>query len=305
MTRLSDALADYLMVRRTLGYKLEFAERFLPDLIADIEAAHAPSVTTELAVRWATKVSSPVWSARRLAMVRPFARHLQALIPETEVPPNGLLPYRISRGTPYIYSDADVAALMSAARSLQPAFKAATMEAFIGLMAVTGMRCGEAVALRRSDVNLDTGMLTVWNSKFRKSRLVPVHPTCIAPLTRYAAIRDAQWPAPSDETFLLSWMGARINRVTLAFAFVRIIGIAGLETPGRPRPRPHDFRHTFAVHTLLDWYRAGVDVNQQMPVLSTYLGHSDPAHTYWYVSATPELLMLAAERSAGVWEGTQ
>lgn len=298
MSALRQAAEDYLTVRRALGHKLKEHGRLLPDFVAYLEAEGASRVTTELAVAWATQpaTSTPVWWAQRLTMARGFARHLKALDPVSEVPPPGLLPYRCHRVTPYLYSDADIVGLMAAARSLPSPQRAATYETLVALLAVTGMRASEAIRLDNDDVDWREGILTVWSSKFQKSRAIPVHPTTLAALARYARLRDELCPHPKAPSFFLSTTGTRLHISVLDRAFHDLVQRASLEQQGQRQARPHDLRHRFAVRTLLDWYRAGVDVDAHMPLLSTFLGHSHPGDTYWYVSAVPELLFLAAER---------
>ena len=192
MTVLSQAVEDYLTVRRTLGYKLVDHGTLLPDFVAYLEAAGASTVTAELAVAWATQPTDTTraWWGRRLAVVRGFARHLKAFDPDTEIPSPDLLPYRCRRVSPYLYSESDVAALMAAARALRSPLRAATYETLIGLIAATGMRSGEAVRLDRDDIDWDEGVLTVWYSKFHKSRALPVHSSTLEALARYDRIRD-------------------------------------------------------------------------------------------------------------------
>jgi integrase/recombinase XerD len=169
MSRLSGHAAGYLELRRALGFKLAKEGRLLPDFAAFAEAAGADTVTVDLAIRWAAKPdgTSPVWAAQRLSMVRGFARYLQATDPATQVPPAGLLPARTRRATPYIYCDAEVTALMTAARALPSPLKAATFQALIGLLAVTGMRGSEAMSLDRGDLDTEAGVLTIRSAKFR------------------------------------------------------------------------------------------------------------------------------------------
>lgn len=298
MSPLSHAVDDYISVRRALGYKLAENARLLPDFVAYLEAAGAATVTTGLAVAWATQPtgSTPVWWARRLAMVRGFARHLQAFDPDTEIPPLGLLPHRCRRVAPFLYSDADIAAVMAAARALPSPQRAATYETLVGLLAVTGMRIGEAVRLDRDHVDLDDGIVTIWNSKFRKSRAIPVHPGAVDALRRYAHLRDECCPHRGSPSFFVSTTGTRLGLGGIHHVFARLVQTADVGHGSPRRPRPHDLRHTFATRTLLGWYRAGVNVDAHMPLLSTYLGHSDPENTYWYLSAVPELLFLASQR---------
>ena len=297
MSGLDQAVADYLGVRRALGYKLVNHGRELDHFTAFLDAAGVSRITTQLAVEWATQPigCSPVRWAQRLAVVRGFARHMKAIDPDTEIPPKGVLPHRCHRVAPYVYSDAEVAALMAAARALSSPLRAATFETLIGLLAATGMRPGEALRLDRDHVDWDEAVVTVWNSKFGKSRALPVHPSTLEALGRYARLRDEALPHLATSSFFVSATGARLSHDCLNDVFVRLVNI-GLDQPGQRRPRPHDLRHRFAVTTLIGWYRAGVDVDAHMPLLSTYLGHSRPEHTYWYLSAVPELMLLASER---------
>jgi integrase len=235
-----------------LGYKYEHQTRRLADFVAFMEKRKARIITTKLAMEWATLPPDRHASwALRLSDVRGFARHVANFDPRTEVSPVGMLP-GWKRAKPYVYSDAEIDALLTAALALPPAdgLRRWTYHTLFGLIAVTGMRISEAMGLERDDVDLDAGVLTVRLTKFAKSRLVPLHPTT------------------------------------------------------RTAPRVHDFRHRFAIRTLLDWYREGKDVEQQLPVLSTYLGHACVRDTYWYLSACPELMEEAARRLDRRWEVT-
>jgi integrase len=256
-------------------------------------------VTTDLAVEWATTTSwgsdHEAYQARRLDVVRIFARHLQPLDPATEVPPEDVLDRRQCRVPPYLYSPQEVTALMAAARTLQPAFRAVTWRTLIGLLAVTGMRQGEACRLRREDVDLNEETITIEDSKFGKSRMVFLHPTAAAALRAYSRARDEAFPEAG--TFLVNSLGRPLNSRNTPKTFAELVTAAGIQAPpGHRAPRLHDLRHVFTVATLLDWYRDGGDVQARLPVLSTWLGHVDPKSTYWYLSAVPELLALAAAR---------
>lgn len=298
MTGIREAIDDYLAVRRALGYKLEDHGWLLADFASFLEAAGAGTVTTGLALDWATLPGKalPSWHAARLRVVRGFARHLQALDPATEVPPAGLLAGRNRRAVPYLYSDAEVRALMAATVSLRPALHAATLKTLIGLLAVTGMRLGEVIRLDRADLGTD-GVLAIRDSKFAKSRQIPLHPSTMTALAGYGQLRDRHFPQPKTPAMLVSTAGTRLISQGVHYVFARLVRQAGLQ-PRSPecRPRLHDFRHSLAVGTLLGWYRDGLDVQAMLPVLSAFLGHSKPANTYWYLSAVPELLALAAER---------
>jgi len=298
MTDLDQVVIDYLAVRRSLGYKLAENAKQLHSFVSYLDTVGASRVTTELAVAWATQPTgcTPVWWARRLAMVRGFARHLKAIDPETEIPPLGVLPHRCRRVAPYLYSDTDIEALMAAARVLRSPLVAATYETLIGLLAVTGMRSGEALRLQRDHIEWDEGVITIWNSKFQKSRAVPVHPTSLDALRRYTRIRDQFCPHPNSAAFFISTTGSGLTQGRFHKVFSSLVHTTGLDGPGRRRPRPHDLRHRFAVATLIGWYRTGVNVDAHMALLSTYLGHSNPENTFWYLSAVPELLLLASQR---------
>lgn len=298
MSTLHRALEDYLRVRRALGFTLEREGRLLPQFVADLEREGHAYITTALALRWALVPPeiSLRWAAARLAMVRGFATYLAAHDPRTEVPPHELLPPPSrARPTPYLYTEDEIIALMRAAQRLHR-LKAQTYATLIGLLAATGMRVGEAIALNRTDVDHGQGVLVIEQGKFGKARELVLHPTTTAALRAYGAARDRALPAPRSPSFLLSLAATRLHYKNVHLAFLRLVHRAGL-AERRPRPRLHDLRHTFAVTTLVRWYREGVDVEARLPALSTYLGHVAPSSTYWYLTATPELLELARERA--------
>jgi integrase len=230
-------------------------------------------------------------------MVRGFAAYLETLNPATEVPPRSLLPGRSRRATPYLFSDDEVQGLMAAAGALRTPLRAATYATLIGLLAVTGMRVGEAIRLDRADVDLLEGLLTVRDSKFGKSREVALHATTTEALRGYAHRRDEECPRPAAPSFFVSIAGTRLIYTNVQHVFAGLTVAAGITRRSAScRPRLHDLRHSFAVTTVLGWYRDGVDVEPRLPLLSTYLGHADPGSTYWYLSAAPELFAIAAQR---------
>ena len=299
MSTLNDALTDYLRMRRALGYKLERTGQLLADFVDYANGAGAQHITVELALTWATAPvgADPSWHGARLSAVRGFAGYLSTLDPDTQIPPADVLPHRARRAVPYLYSDAEIAALMAAAKGLRPPLRAATYATLIGLLAATGMRIGEAIALDRDDVEPSTGLLFVRDSKFGKSRQLPLHPSTVDALAAYAVQRNRACPVPASAAWFISTTGTRLIYNNVHLTFHRLTERAGLTARSqRCRPRPHDLRHTFAVATLLTWYRDGGDVQARLPLLSTYLGHTDPGSTYWYLSAAPELLALAAHR---------
>ncbi len=265
------------------------------------EERHLPHVTVDAAIEWATQTvtgsDDPVYQARRLDVVRIFARHLQAIDPATEVPPDDVLTRRYRRVPPYLYTTSEVTALMSAADRLTPAVRAATWRTFIGLLAVTGMRSGEACRLEREHVDLQAGTLVILDSKFGKSRQLFLHPSTITALGNYEQVRDHNFPGRAAVTFFVNSRGGRLDPGNIQHSFRQVTMAAGIPTPpGRRAARLHDLRHVFTVATLLDWYRDGKDVQARLPLLSTWLGHVDPKSTYWYLQAVPELLALAAAR---------
>ena len=305
MSALHDALTEYLAVRRALGTQLAWPESSLRKFVDFVEAEGAQFVTTELALRWALE---PVGvqratHARRLTIVRAFAVWLQATEPRTQVPAPRLLPALQRRPTPYIYSDQEILALMAAANGLRSfsELRAATFKTFIGLLAATGLRPGEAISLELGDVDVANGILTVRGSKFGKSRFVPLRESACTALTAYASLRDALWPRRDTQAFLVSVHGCRLRACTVRRTFAGLCRTVGLR-PQVPRrrigrgPRLQDIRHTFATRRLVEWYRAGLDVDRLMPRLATYLGHVSTVETYWYIQAVPELLGLATER---------
>ena len=297
MSALDGQVQDYLRLRRAFGFKLERAGCLLPKLIAYLEAAGAVTVTSDLAVAWARlpERAQPNHWAQRLAVARGFARYLQTLDPETQIPPAGVFPTRRHRPTPYLWSQHDVCRLLEGARGLRPPLRAATHEALFGLLAASGMRVGEAVGLDLGDVDLQTGAITIRHAKFDRTRLVPLHPTVTEALSCYAAVRDRLCPRPGVRAFFVSSVGTRLDRSDIGKTLRKITTRLGIRTE-TIHPRTHDLRHSFAVETLIRWQEAGLSVEENIAVLSTYLGHVSPADTYWYLSASPQLMELAAER---------
>ena len=293
MTSLDVALVDYVAVRRAVGYKLDGVDGLLGRFIAHLHTSGIDTLTVTCAVEWATTTGRGGSPARRLTIIRGFARYMQALDSAHQVPPPRILPVNRSRPTPYLYSDDDITAVMAAARRLQPAQLAATTETIIGLLWVTGMRVGEVLALNVGDFNQDSGVVTVWLSKFAKSRHVPVASSTVAALARYRTLHPASDPTAA---MFATPKGRRVSYNKFAEVFAELLTDTGLITVAGGRPRIHDLRHSFAVRTLLGWYRDGTDVHAMLPRLSTYLGHVEPSSTYWYLSAAPELMALAAQR---------
>jgi integrase/recombinase XerD len=306
VSALRAGLADYLALRRGLGYRLVRAEKQLAQFVAFLEEGGHEHATIDAALAWARAPAggSPGWWGQRLSVARALAAYLHTLDPAHEVPPADLLPARSGRATPYLYTDAEIAALIEAARGLRAPLRALTLPTLIALLATTGLRIGEALALDRADLDLAEGILTVRAGKLAKARELMLHPTSVAALTEYLAQRERLCPAPADPALFLSLAGTRLLYCNFHLAFCGLVAAAGIRPrSGACRPRPHDLRHTFAVRTLAGWYAAGAEVGALLPRLSTYLGHVSPSATYWYLEAAPELLGAAAERLERHLEG--
>ncbi|MFI5800481.1 tyrosine-type recombinase/integrase [Streptomyces sp. NPDC051677] len=230
-------------------------------------------------------------------MARIFARHLHALDPATQIPPADLMPQRYRRIAPHLFTPEEITSLMAAAAALRHPLRALNYTTLIGLLAVTGMRVGEACRLDRTDIDWDAGVLTIRAGKLGKAREVPVHPSTARALHAYDERRDQLQPVTRTPAFFVNTHGSRLDAHHVSETFAQLRDAAGIRpaTGGR-KPRIHDLRHTFCLATMLDWYRAGADIQAQLPLLSTYLGHVDPVSTYWYLQAAPELLTLAAGR---------
>lgn len=302
MNSLDQALNEYIAIRRALGFELREVAGCLRNFVAFLKIEGATHITKELALRWAIQPAEaqPYTWAWRLGMVRRFAAWHSATEPRTEIPASGLLPHRYQRKTPYIYSDEEIASLLRRAAQLPSpkGLRAPTYTTLFGILAVTGMRVNEALHLDRPDVDLDQGILTIRRTKFGKSRHVPVHPSTVDALRKYAETRDRILAKPTP-AFFVSERGTRITEWIARYTFARLSQQLGLRSIAKSHgrgPRLHDMRHRFAARTLIHWYRAGLDVERELPKLATYLGHVHVNETYWYLEAVPELLQLATDR---------
>ncbi len=307
MSTLREALDDYLALRRGLGFKLRMAGPRLLDFVVFLEREGASYISNELALRWAMQCSAcqPAQWAGRLGFVRGFARHHSASDPRTEVPPYGLLPYRPGRARPYLYTEREIERLLQAAKHLPSAagLRRWTYYCLFGLLSVTGLRISEAIALERHDVDLQQALLTIRTSKFGKSRLVPLHPSTVQALAQYVRQRDRILGQLTTLNFLVNEHGRSLESSNVRRTFYRLSRQIGLRGRNDSHgPRLHDFRHRFAIETLVRWYRSGEDVERRLPILSTYLGHAHVTNTYWYLSACPELMGLATQRLQRRWE---
>jgi integrase/recombinase XerD len=308
MNRLRKAVRDYLTMRRSLGFKLVRHEAGLHEFVSFLARRSSSHITVKLALEWATQDSNhkPYEWAARLSIVRGFTRHWSATDPSTEVPPLGLLPYRPPRARPYFYSNHEIEELLKAAKtrpSIDP-LRPWTYYCLFGLLAVTGLRLGEALNLRIGDMDWSEGILTIRGAKFGKSRLVPLHASTRKVLADYAQRRDCRFGARGEGHFLVNKNCNRLDKGEVHRVFYILSRQIGLRAVDASRgPRLHDFRHRFAVQTLLRWYRSGEDPKRRLPILSTYLGHAHVTDTYWYLTGTPELLGAAGKRLEKRWEG--
>jgi integrase len=298
MSPLRKALADHFAVRRSLGFKLNRAEKLLNQFLAFVEDRGEDHLTTEAALAWATLPQrGRTWAYARLSVVRRFANHLRGIDPATEIPPTHLLVQQKGRATPYFYSELDIAALIEVAGALQTPHRAATFQTLIALLAITGMRVGEALGLDRDDFDARNGIVTIRNAKFGKSRELPLHRSTVSALRKYLSRSDRPTSPASTPAMFVCTTGARLRYMAVQPVFRQLVDRAGLQPRSAScRPRLHDLRHGFAVNTILDGYRDGKEPGNRIALLSTYLGHVDPVSTYWYLSAAPELLTLAGNR---------
>jgi integrase len=306
MKQLKNAAQDYVALRRSLGFKLRWVPNLLADFVSFLKKQGTDYITAPLALQWAQQnpENRPVTVAKRLSIVRGFARYRSATDPRTQMPPWGLVRCRSRRVPPYLFTDEEIQLLLKAARQMR-GLHGLTYYCLLGLLSVTGLRISEALSLRAQDVDLEQGMLTIVGAKFGKSRLVPIHSSTVAELAQYARERDQVFRhAPAY--FFVTRGGNHFHSGPVRRVFHRLwrqIGLRGSNTTHLPRL--HDFRHSFAVKTLVNWYRSGEKVEQCLPVLSTYLGHGNVTDTYWYLTACPELLGLAVKRLECRWEGSR
>lgn len=281
MSALGRHVEEYLALRRSFGFKLEREEQLLAHFVACSEAAGQEHLASDLAIAWAKlpAAASPNQWAKRLGVVRSFAGYLVTIDPATEVPPSGIFPTNRRRPSPYLFSESDIERVLAAARGLAPPLRAATHEALFGLLAASGMRIGEAISLARGDVDLESGVITIRHAKFDRTRLVSLHSR----------------RAPRADVFFCSSVGTALDRSGVGKTFRQITTALGLRTV-TTHPRVHDLRHGFAVRTLINWQQQGVSIDAHLATVSGYLGHVAPSDTYWYLSAVPELMTLAADR---------
>ena len=267
MTELGKALVDYLRVRRALGYKLKQAGELLPDFVRFLDHRGLAHVTTTAGLAWATlpRGTDPNWWSKRLVQVRGFAKYLHTLDPRNEVPSLDHLPHRQIRTTPYVYSASDVTALLAATDTLRTPFRTATYKTLLGLIAVTGLRVGEAISLDDGDVDCARGVLVIRKAKFGKSREVPLHPSTVRALACYSRCRDWFVKRRRTKSFFVASVGTRLFYQNVHDTFLKLVYAAGLGGQRPRRPTIQDLRHTFAIRTVIGWHREQIDVESRLP----------------------------------------
>jgi integrase len=308
MKSLTRSVDDYLALRRSLGFKLREYGDCLHEFVSFLGKNRVAHVTNKLAVEYATQRQNekPVSWTRRLIIIRGFARYRIGADPRTEIPPIGLLRFRSRRARPYLYSEDQIRSLLQAALKIESPHKLQphTYHCLFGLLAVSGLRLGEAINLQPQDMDWSEGVLTIRGAKFGKTRLVPLHPSTLAVLRNYADLRDTIFTGRILPSFLVTSHATKLEKTNLSRIFRELSRQIGIRKPGvRHGPRLHDFRHRFAIKTLLRWYRSGEEVTRRMPVLSTYLGHGNVSGTYWYLGSTPELIAAASKLIEARWKG--
>jgi integrase len=299
---LSARVDAYLADRHQAGFQLRAEGQQLKGFARFARrAGHRGPLTVKLAMRWAndSRGHRLLTAARRIETLRPFAAYCQQFDLATEVPPRGLFGRAHRRLTPHIFTAQEIASLLAACRKLHPAggLRGASCAAIFGLIASSGLRISEATHLKRADVDLRARRLLVREGKYHKSRWVALHPTTTAALRRYARRRDRDTFAKGSNAFFIFDHGRPASRRAVQWAFrVLRAKLQWRSRGGHPAPRIHDLRHAFICHRLEDWYAKGVQIDRHILSLSTYVGHAKVTDTYWYVTATPELLAFAAER---------
>ncbi|MDM0117505.1 tyrosine-type recombinase/integrase [Variovorax sp. J22R133] len=311
MNTLSQAVQEYLRMRRDLGFKLREAGKALLDFVAYMHQHRATYITSKLALAWAQQPRSarPAYWAQRLSVIRGFARYRSATDPRTQIPPQGLLPFQPQRARPYLYSDDEIERLLQAALDMTYRYERGALRPWIfhclyGLLSVSGLRLGEALNLELRDVDLRAAVLTIRGTKLGKDRLVPLHASTCKVLERYLVRRSRHWAdrPVSSYLFVSSW-GNRLDAGEVHRTFYALSRQIGLRGPSDSRgPRLHDMRHRFATNTLVRWYQCDEDPERLLPVLSAYLGHVHVEDTQWYLSGSPELMREAMRRLERCWE---
>lgn len=303
------ALRDYLALRRGLGFKLHSEGTALESFVSFMEQQHQDAISSELALAWATMPATvkPARWARRLSMVRGFARYCRALDSRSEVPPCELLPMQYQRPAPYVFTDDEIQKLLQATLQLNmnDRFFNQTLHCLFGLLSVSGLRVGEALNLVVDDVDLEVGVLTIRGAKFGKSRLIPLHHTTVSVLAEYRQARETALAGRPLRYWFVNRQRDHLSYDCARNHFNNLMKSIGLNNPTRHRrPHLHDLRHRFALCTLITWYHDGHDIERRLPILSAYLGHVETRDTYWYLSTCPALMNAAKARLEQHWRQT-
>ena len=294
---------EYLDERRSLGFALTVPGSQLLAFARFADASgHSGPLTRPLITSWArdeAKRATPLTWAKRLEVVRPFAKHRARIEPGTYVPEADTFGRSRRRLAPHLYTDQEIVDLLAAAGRLSPkgTLRPATYRALFGLIAATGLRVSEALRLQSADVDLDAGVLTVRQTKFAKSRLVPLHPTTVQALQQYLTLRQRHLPMVQDGPFLASARGTALAKRTVHWVFDQLRKqLRWTARGGHAAPRIHDLRHTFICRRVRLWHEHGTDIDNAMVALSTYVGHAKVSDTYWYLTAAPDLMSVAGRR---------
>lgn len=299
---------DYLAERRRLGFQLRARDTFLAGFARFVASRHHRGpLTVEIMTQWVRQgkggQGSPGTWARRLAKLRHFIGYLKQFEPQTEIPEASIFGPEPGRVAPHIYREDEIVELLAAARRLGPraSLRPATYETLFGLMASTGLRVSEAIHLHDADVDLKQAMLTVRQTKFAKSRQLPLHPSTVEALAHYRRQRARHVPTTADSPFFISSRGRRLGQPLGERQVHRVFNalrdsLAWVNRGAHEAPRLHELRHAFAVRRVMLWHAEGTNVDQMMLALSTYMGHAEIFYTYWYLTAVPELMALAGER---------
>lgn len=302
MKTLKKGIEEYLKNRCNVGFKMQSARKLLLEFALFLKENGATSITVKLALDFATRnpeTSRERWAVR-LRAIRQFAKYWSTEDLRTEVPPKNALPYSYRRKAPYIYTDDEIKRLIECSESGQPhnRFNQHTYFVLFGLLAVTGMRIREVLNLECNEINFKDRIITITKSKFRKTRYIPIHNSTIEVLKNYSNCRNQHFPNHKIPQFFIDHNGNALKGARVGYIFrKRKIKIGMISQKDRRSQRISDFRHTFAVKTLINWYKKGVNnIDSYIPLLSTYLGHVKPSNTYWYLTAIPELLNIVAAR---------
>lgn len=291
--------AEYLAWRRVMGYRLSRHDGLISQFLDHLERRGVSRISVEEALAWAClpRGTRSRWHSARLAAIRGFAAHVHAHNPEAaELIPTGLVPSRVEHAVPYLYTPAQIISLINHAQTRVPAVQGITLATLIGLMAATGIRIGEALALDTTNLDLGTGAITV-TGKYGNTRRLPVHSSTISALREYLRTSRYLVGSPQDQALFVTVNATRPRAGNIQHAFRALTRACRLTAgPAGNEPRLHDLRHTFAVTTLLEAHRAGTDIDATIAALATYLGHTCPTSTYWYLTASPHLLDLVNDR---------